>query len=173
MLMDSATVPSNVRDREIERMMLQYGDSIYRICYAYLCDRQLAEDAGQETFIKAYKSLDKLSGQIEAYEKAWLTRIAINTCKDIKRGAWLRRLDRSVSAEQALQNVGVTDSKEGSLAAEVMRLPHKLKEAVLLHYYQELTYDEVCDILRISKSALYERLKRARMRLKNELERWY
>lgn len=45
-------------DQNLERMMKEYGDAILRMCFLYLKDYQLAEDAVQETFIKAMKSYD-------------------------------------------------------------------------------------------------------------------
>ena len=52
-------------------------------CFACLNDEALAEDAVQETFLKAYRALDRFRGDAE--EKTWLLRIAINTCRDLRR----------------------------------------------------------------------------------------
>ena len=60
------------RARELTRLMRAYGDSVKRLCRAYLGQRDAAEDAAQETFIRAYEHIDKLlSGEIVS-EKAWL-----------------------------------------------------------------------------------------------------
>lgn len=69
----------------LEQAMARYEESLLRMCFAYLGDAALAEDAVQETFVKAYRALPDFRG--EAQEKTWLTRIAINTCKDVRRGA--------------------------------------------------------------------------------------
>ena len=65
----------------LERLMREYGDSVFRMCYLYLKDYYLAEDATQETFIKAMKSYDSFLHN--SNEKTWLIRIAINSCKNI------------------------------------------------------------------------------------------
>ena len=67
----------------IEEMIARYGGEILRLCLLYLGDRQLAEDAFQETFVKAWKGRDAFRG--ESSEKTWLSRIAVNTCRDMLR----------------------------------------------------------------------------------------
>lgn len=63
------------KDERLYQMMEQYGDGILRMCALYLGDSALA----QETFLKAYRSMDTFRG--ESSEKTWLTRIAINLCR--------------------------------------------------------------------------------------------
>ena len=72
----------------LERLMNEYGDTILRTCYLYLRDYQLAEDAVQETFIKAMNSYGSFKHQ--SSEKTWLIRIAINCCKNIMRNRWFQ-----------------------------------------------------------------------------------
>ena len=72
----------------IERLIMEYGDAILRMCYLYLKDYHLAEDAAQETFIKAMKHYE--SFHQKSSEKTWLTRIAINCCKNMMRMNWFR-----------------------------------------------------------------------------------
>jgi RNA polymerase sigma factor (sigma-70 family) len=69
-------MPAN---EKLEELMNKYGDSIFRMCFLYLRDYHLAEDATQETFIKAMKSYD--SFEHNSSEKTWLIRIAINVCQ--------------------------------------------------------------------------------------------
>ena len=67
------------REQALVRLMQVYGDSVKRMCCVYLRDLGVAEDAAQDTFLKAYEHIDQiLSGEIRN-EKAWLMRIAINT----------------------------------------------------------------------------------------------
>ena len=71
------------KDERIERMVNLYQLSLLRLCVMYLHDEEQAKDAVQETFIKAYRNLD--SFRADSSEKTWLTRIAINTCKNMHR----------------------------------------------------------------------------------------
>jgi len=61
---------------EMDRLLEQYGDSLLRLCFLYLKDRYLAEDAVHDTLIKAYEGYAKFRG--DSSEKTWLTSIAVN-----------------------------------------------------------------------------------------------
>ena len=76
--------PSNSHEAMLAHMVAQYEVMLLRTCYMYLRDRGLAEDATQETFLKAYKALDSFRG--ESSEKTWLMRIAMNTWNVICQG---------------------------------------------------------------------------------------
>ena len=159
------------RRRWLGEAMSQYGESLLRMCYSYLGDRSLAEDAVQETFLKAWKGFVRFRG--ESSERTWLMRIAINTCRDIRRGAWFRYIDRSVSLDQ-LSDLEVSfDTRDDAVTKAVMKLRPRLREAVLLRWYQGLSAEETAQALGISRSTAYERLNRAQAILKRELEEWY
>ena len=142
-----------------------------RLCYACLCDAALAEDAVQETFFKAWKNYGKFRG--EAEEKTWLTRIAINTCKDLLKSAWSRNTDRSVDPETLPEGTASFDAQDDTVTRAVMALPKELKEATLLHWYQGMTLKEMQKVLRLPRSTINYRLKKAKAILKEELEDWY
>ena len=72
----------------IEEIIDLYGDDILRLCLLYMGDKQLAEDAFQETFVKAWKYLPGFRG--ESSVKTWVSHIAVNTCKSMLRTPWLR-----------------------------------------------------------------------------------
>ena len=72
--------PDAQKEMHLEQLMNQYGDSLLRLCYLYLKDAALAQDAVQDTFVKAWKKLDTFEGR--SSEKTWLCRIAVNTCRD-------------------------------------------------------------------------------------------
>ena len=69
----------NEQEEKLTELFRQYGASIHRMCFLYLKDYHLAEDAVSETFLKAYRALP--SFRRDASPKTWLTRIAINICK--------------------------------------------------------------------------------------------
>ena len=170
--MDTATVPGDVRDGRVELMMKRYGTAVIRLCYLYLRDTTLAEEAMQDTFVKAFKSMGGLQGVTDQSEKAWLMRIAINTCKDYHRSAWFRHRDKRSLPEDITDQSYEQRMQNRMLADAVMRLPTKLKEVVLLHYYQDLSYDEMTAALNTSRSTIYERLKKAKSVLRKTLEGW-
>ena len=85
--MDRAEVPSMSREQRLSEWIEDYSDTILRTCYLYLSDHSQAEDATQDTWIKAWKHMEDFERKKIVNEKAWLLRIAINTCKDYRRTA--------------------------------------------------------------------------------------
>ncbi|NLO85609.1 MAG: sigma-70 family RNA polymerase sigma factor [Clostridiales bacterium] len=158
--------PSNIREDVLRRLMAQYKNDLMRMSYAYLKDATLAEDAVQETFVKAYQAMATFRG--ESSEKTWLMRIAINTCRNIKRDSWFRFVDRSVTTDSLPQKAA--SAEEHALTEAVMNLSSKHKEVVLLYYYQGMTLQEISEALNVAISTISTRLKKARERLRRELE---
>ena len=165
--MDTVKGPDS-REQRLERMVDLYQLPLLKLCYAYLHDEELAKDAVQETFIKAYRNLD--SFRENASEKTWLSRIAINTCKDLKRSGWFRHVDRTVTLDMIPEPAAPAEPDEESLTLAIMKLPAKLKEAALLCWYQGMTYKEAADTLGISLQAVASRLNRARRKLRSVME---
>lgn len=168
--MHAYQVPDKDKTREIGRMMEAYSTRLLRLCILYLRDMSLAEDALQETFVKAYKALDDFRGH--SAELTWLTTIAVNTCRNLLRTPWHRYVDRSV-ALSSLPEPGVPcEPYDDSVLREVLALPVKYREVILLYYYQELTVREVAQALGLTEPAVNARLRRAKRLLKPTLERW-
>ncbi len=165
--METVKGPDSYEER-IERMVNQYQLPLLRLCYAYLHDEELAKDAVQETFIKAYHNL--ASFRENASEKTWLSRIAINTCKDLRRTGWFRHVDRSVTPDMIPEPASPVEPEEESLTIEIMKLPAKLKEVALLCWFQGMTYTEAAETLGISLQAVGSRLNRARRKLRSVME---
>ena len=169
--MPSVEVPHRASNEDIERMMSLYGHALLRMCCVYLKDRALAEDAVQDTFFKAYLHFGSFNGLCS--EKTWLTKISINTCKSILRKPWLRHVDRSRDLGNLPLLSGDAGRADGDVLPAVMRLSEKYRCVVLLYYYQELKTEEIATILGIAPSTVLVRLKRAREKLKKQLEGWY
>ena len=128
------------RDEWLEQAMEKWEVSLIRVCYAYLGDSSLAEDAVQETFLKAWKGFDAFRGASQ--EKTWLMRIAINTCKDVRRSAYFRHIDRKTSLDELPEGVYPFAMEDDTLTRSIMALKPPLMEAVLLCWYQELTAED-------------------------------
>lgn len=160
--------PAAQRLSELAEM---YQEDLLRVCFLYLQDQGLAEDAVQETFLKAYRALPRYRG--ECSEKTWLTRIAINSCRDMHRTFWFRHV-RWNELPDWTASCGPEVSEDAiAVSAEIARLPAKLKEAVLLYYYQDMTVNEVAQALGISQASVSERLKKAREKLRQALKGVY
>ena len=163
----AGTVPD--RDREFDRLVGEYQGPVLRMCFLTLRDRTLAEDAAQETFLKVYRTMDTFRG--ECSKKTWIMKIAVRTCYDMNRSGWFRFMNRRVTPEMLPEQAAEeSDPRDDELAAAVLRLPLKLREAVLLHHYQGLNVNETAEALGISHSSASGRLKRGREKLKELLE---
>ncbi len=156
---------------ELERMMRQYGTSLMRMCCLYLRDEKLAEDAVQETFLKAYRRYGDFRG--EAAELTWLTGIAINTCKDMLRTNWLRRIDHRVDITALPECAQADTYRDATVLTQVMGLPAKLRAVILLRYYQGMTLQETADALHLAMSSVKARQKKANALLRERLKEWY
>ena len=160
--------PNNSHEEMLAHMVAQYEVMLLRTCYMYLHDQGLAEDATQETFLKAYKALDSFRG--DSSEKTWLMRIAMNTCRDMQRSAWFRYMDRSVEIERLPQPARTFEFMEADdLTQAILKLSVKYKEVILLHFYQDMTMREIASVLGLSASTVQKRIKTACSKLKKML----
>lgn len=159
----------SIRKEAFCRMVEQHQAALLRTCYVMLNDYALAEDAVQETFLKAYQAMDSFRG--DCSPKTWLMRIAVNTCRDLRRKAWFRCVDRRVTPEQLPQACIPFDETDDSVIQGMMKLPSKEKAVLLLYFYQDMTLEEIGRTLGLSKSAISNRLVRAKKKLRTVLER--
>ena len=140
-----------------------YGTDVLRLCCFYLGSRADAEDATQETFLKAWKHMDRFQGRNQCTPKTWLMKIACNTCRD-----HLRRAFRKHEMPKAdLSSLIQTDSDDRELILDVMNLPEKYRAVILLFYLQSMTVRETARALHISPSTVSRRLETARGLLRN------
>ena len=165
--MDTVKGPNRTPEEEISRLVEAYQLPLLRLCFAYLHDRHLAEDAVQETFLKAYRGFGAFRG--EANEKTWLSRIAVNQCRDVRKSAWFRHTDRRVTLDMLPEPSETPSERDDALTLAVMALPIRLRETVLLYYFQDMTASEIANTLGISQQAVSGRLMRARKSLRKTL----
>ena len=160
--------PDSGRDQVSERLIGDYQVPLLRLCFMQLHDRALAEDAVQETFLKAYRGYDRFRGQ--SGEKTWLCHIAVNVCRDYRRGSWFRHMDRRVTPDMLPEASAEPDGQDIDLALAIMNLPNKLREAIILYYYHDMGTEEIAEALGIAQASVSNRLKRGREKLRRALE---
>lgn len=191
-LQRSATfVVSSTTDQQFDVVFNQYGGFVYTIALALLKNRQDAEDAVQEVFIRVYRSLqnyDEVRGSMES----WLRTILLNYCRDKWRKRSFLSIPISLLAsrddgeegnwEEALGNVGGRSGDESGpdmsllrresndeLWAAVNSLSEKLRRVVVLRYYMGLSDNEVAETLDVPKGTVFSRLHAAHTRLQQLL----
>ena len=160
--------PDNNREERLNHMVWRHEKDLLRMCAIYLRDISLAQDAVQETFLRAYKGLS--SFREGSSEKTWLAYIAMNVCRDFRRNAWYRFVDRRVSLDNLPIPSAPPSLEHIALTTEIMRLPRKHMEVVMLYYYEGMTIREIAQVLGISLPAVSQRLHKAKSRLHDALE---
>ena len=166
--MDGVKGPGNRPEERISQMIKTYEKDLLRLCRVYLKEESLAEDAMQETFIKAYKNLHTFRG--DSSDKTWLFRIAINVCRDMQRTSWFRNISRMVSLDSVQIQQPQKSEISHALMDEIMRLPKKYREVILLYYYEDMKQNEIAEILSVSVTTVCRRIEKARELLKDMLK---
>lgn len=160
-------------DTEMQRLIDRYGNDILRLCTLYLKDRHLAEDALQETYIKVWQKYSTYKGQAD--EKTWMTRIAINVCKNYLRTAWFKKTETMDIIEVAgTTRDGYKQIDESiDLMHAIQSLKEKYRAVLLLKYYEEFSIKEIAKILETKQSTVLSLLRRGRNQIKQNLNKDY
>lgn len=149
------------REQQFRSWVEQYRTELIRICILYLSDYPLAEDAVQETFMKAWKNMDRFEGRNGCTPKTWLISIAINTCKSYRRTRWFRLTRMPEIRGQLPDYFADMKPEDRDILIDISNLPDKYKSVILLYYYQMMTQSEIADVLGISRSLVNYRLEKA------------
>ncbi|MEX1143581.1 MAG: sigma-70 family RNA polymerase sigma factor [Anaerolineales bacterium] len=152
------------------RLVDMYAKPVYNLCYRMLGSPQDAEDAAQETFLRAFRSLRRYDPQRKF--ATWLLSIAANHCIDQYRRVRPQFVSLEEVAEIELQEARPGPEK-AALAHEALdevqrllaSLPARDRAALILYYWYEYSYAELAKALSISVPALKARLHRARRSL--------
>jgi len=167
-MIDKETVVNELVDR--------YGKQVFLIAYSFVKDKGIAEDIAQEVFMKCYQRIETFKG--ESSIKTWITRITINTCKDVLRRSWFKVFKRTdeyvdlfastvtVRPESELEK----NHRQKELVHAVLQLPLKYREIIVLFYYHDYTIEEISESLKMNKNTIKTRLTRGRLLLKDFLE---
>ena len=159
------------RSEQLESMMELYGDEIKRFCTLQLKDPFQAEDAAQDTFVKAWKALDTFRN--ESSQKTWLMHIAVNVCRDYQRTGWFRHMDRRITPENLPEQGREAVYPDGEVSRAIMSLPEKPRLMVLLRYYEGLSLKETATAAGMSLATAKRQISKANQLLHERLEGWY
>ncbi|MBQ1504654.1 MAG: sigma-70 family RNA polymerase sigma factor [Oscillospiraceae bacterium] len=158
---------------DLDRLMTQYGTSLLRLCYMYLKDYQLAQDAVQETFVKVYLKYSLF--RAEASEKTWITRISMNVCRDMMRKRAYRERGEEIPEYLAAEpDTGpeadaMERDRNTALLDAIEALPDIYRQTLLLYYYEDMKAEEIAKIQHTARSTVNVRLKRGRDMLRKAL----
>lgn len=151
----------------------QYRNRLFGLAMAMVKNRDAAEDVVQETFVKAYKNINKFRGDSTVY--TWLYRITVNTAHNYLR----RRREGTVDLEEVAPILEATDPGPAALAyasevgaaieKAVASLPERQREVFLFHYFEQLTHREIARVLGITEGAVKAHYFHAIQKLKTAL----
>ncbi len=155
-------------DDAFARLVEAYQSPVYNLCYRMLGDGPEAEDAAQESFLKAYQGLGSYDPNRSF--TTWLLSIASHHCIDRLR----KKRILALSLEDLLPSQEKPDSKPGpeamiarseieeSVRNVLYQLADKDRAAIVLRYWYEMSYEEISQTLSLTVSAVKSRLHRAR-----------
>lgn len=158
-----------VSTASFEELYQRYATDVLRMCYFYLGDRQRAEDVCQDVFVRLITHTPVLQ---EGREKAWLLKVAVNRCRDLWRGAWLKRVVLGSPAFELVpgpDEIGQLSDQQEMMQA-INRLPAAFKEVILLHYYQGYGITEIAEMMDLPEGTISSRLSRGRKKLEGILK---
>lgn len=155
---------------DMETLIERYSASLTRLCFLYLKDYHLAQEAVQEALFRAYRKYDGFG--FRSSEKTWVTSIAVNVCKDMMKSPSYREKPLEPELEQQLKTSDFSHSSDWAvtLVTEVSRLPVLYREVVLMRYYRQMSVGEIGKALHVKPNTVSVRLRRAQEMLKERLE---
>ncbi len=155
-----------------EAIYSRYERRIYAFVYRLMGNAEDAYDLTQDTFVKAYMALPRISGDADLNLSAWLHRIASNACMDVLRRRKLIRwlpwetFDTNPAMEPTADDDPVGDYNRAETSSEVQVVLNKLtpkhRMALVLKEYQGMSCDEIGEVMGASRSAVKSLLFRAR-----------
>ncbi|AHZ86808.1 RNA polymerase sigma factor [Bdellovibrio bacteriovorus] len=157
--------------RSFSELVKRHQRSVLRMSLRFVKDMDTAEDVTQEAFIKAYEKLNTFEGRSSF--KSWLFQIAVNTARN-KLREWKRdtvdiddvQLAVDAEAETTLVHTAVSDI----LKNEVEKLPFKQKTALVLRVYEDLSFNEIADIMECPYDTAKANYRHALMKLRQTFE---
>lgn len=150
-------------DKEAERLINTYADTILRISYMYLKETHDAEDICQNIFLKLL--VKNMKFEDLKHEKAWIIRATVNACKDhLKTRLW----KRATLMDETIE-IAAPDEPESELIDLIMTLPKNYRISIYLHYYEGYPIEDIASMLGKSKNTVSAYLSRGRRKLKSLL----
>ena len=170
-----------------EQLVAEYSGDVYALLFRLTSDGEEARDLTQETFLRAFQSINRFRG--DASLKTWIYRIAINQARN--RWRWWRRRKRDVTVSldatsderdrplaATLPNDNSLSPEQETLAREreaqlrnaLLELSSSYREAVILRDVEGFSYEEIAETLQISIGTVKSRISRGRLELRRQLE---
>lgn len=153
-----------------EELISRYKNLVFSVVLRMVNDAEDANDLAQEVFIKTYRNLDKYSPEYKF--STWIIRIATNTVIDFRRKKRPETVDLDEmifepSDEKTPESKYLASESKNELSAIIEKLPDMYKMPIVLYHIEDMSYQEISDILGISLSKVKNRIFRGRKILKD------
>ncbi len=162
----------------------KHQNYLYRRCLRWMGGNPTeAEDALSRAMLKAWEKVQEYAGKITNL-KSWLTRLTHNLCMDIH-----RQRSRSANRVEDIEAIGDSlvlvcsedtpqiileiEEKNIQIHRAIEKLPSRLRQTFILHFYQELSYQEIAQLQEISYDNVCKRISQGRKILRKELRRYF
>jgi RNA polymerase sigma-70 factor, ECF subfamily len=168
-----------------DTLLARYETAVITFCYAFMRNREAAEDIAQETFLRVFRNAKRY--QPVAKFTTWLYRIAANLCiNELKKGK-LRHaislddaagpdpdgtkiIERIASEESSPLSEAESHEAQGLIGKAIDHLPEDQRTTLVMVEYHHMAYQDIAEILEVSVSAIKMRVKRARETLRETLK---
>jgi len=171
------------RHTAFEILYKDYYVRVFGLCRKLLISQQLAEDATQETFMRAYKSFAKFDNDQPFWQ--WISTIANNHCIDVLRSrSRTKSLFEEASIDLESSELGTLDSADSPVLTElisgeahtainaaVSQLPDKYRVPLVLAYFSDASYEQIAEQLDVSRNHVGVLLLRAKQHLRDIVSR--
>ena len=141
----------------LEDTIEKYSNMVYRLAFSQMKNKSDADDVFQEVFFRYVRK--KPHFQSEEHQKSWLIRVTLNCCNSMYTSAWKKR---TVPLDGYMAYM---PEEQRDFSRELLKLPQKYLTVIHLHYYEDMSVNEISKAIGKSLSAVKMRLSRARKML--------
>lgn len=164
-------------NKSFEKLYKLTEREVWFTCISFLKNETTAQDIMQETYITAFLKIQSLekSSQI----RSWLNRIAVNKCKNYLKGKGEIQLDNEIFENQAIVDERISipeeyisDKAKREIILSIMQevLSDVQYQTVIMHYFNEMTVDEIAEVFECSRGTVLSRLNYSRAKMKTAIE---
>ncbi len=151
-------------ERAFEELVRSHDAFVSSVCLSILKNPHLAEDAAQETFIKAWRGISRFKGN-SAFS-TWLFTIAKNVCRDaLAKTVDTEELSEEISDSTSVESEVIKNDEVRLVHESLSQLSEDVRNLLILREWQGLSYSEISEVLNISEGTVKSRLSRAREKL--------
>jgi len=145
----------------LAQLYTDYQPAVWRLCRRLLRREADAEDAMQSTFVKAFAALPRFRG--DANLKTWLYKIAVNEATNLlRKRESVADTDDTATIEMVIEPLGMSDAERIAVRALLGTLKPDHRTILTLRYWEELSYEEIADVLSLPLPSVKMRLHRAK-----------